>query len=74
MSENKDEKMIPDGSYAFDQMDTLNGVVSATECTGLMYSPPENEVEAESYSEIYVVPKVANEEKKKLRQLKKKNE
>ena len=56
-----------DGSYSYDQMNEFNSVTSATECTGLMYFPPENEYEAESYNEIYVVPKVANEEEKRLR-------
>lgn len=31
-------------------------VVSATECTGLMYAPPASVDEAESYNEIYDVP------------------
>lgn len=56
-----------DGSYSFDQMNEFNSVASATECTGLMYAPPDNEYEAESYNEIYVVPKVSNKEEKRLR-------
>lgn len=67
-----EERPIPeekelDGSYSFDQMNEFNSVVSATECTGLMYAPPDNEYEAESYNEIYVVPQVSNEEEKRLR-------
>jgi hypothetical protein len=31
-------------------------VVSTTECTGLMYSPPASVDEAESYNQIYDVP------------------
>lgn len=31
-------------------------VVSSTECTGLMYTPPASPEEAESYSQIYEVP------------------
>jgi hypothetical protein len=47
--------------YAFDMLNEQNGVVSMTECTGLMPTPPQSEEEAESYNEIYVVPKVENE-------------
>lgn len=36
----------------FDQ----NTVVSFTECTGLIQTPPLTEAEAESYKEIYDVP------------------
>lgn len=60
-------KAVPDGSYAFDEFGKIDSVVSSTECTGLMYRPPADEDEAESYNEIYVVPKVANEEEKRLR-------
>lgn len=61
------DKNTFDGSYAFDQLNKLDAVASGTECTGLMYAPPENMDEAESYNEIYVVPQVANEEEKRLR-------
>lgn len=36
-------------------------VASATECTGLIPTPPLSEEEAESYSDIYDIPKVENE-------------
>ena len=55
-----------DGSYAFDMQNEFNGVVSATECTGLMPVPPQNDGEAESYNEIYVVPKTPNETEETL--------
>ncbi len=51
----------------YDMLSDRNSVASATECTGLMYAPPEDEYEAESYNEIYVIPKVPNEKEKKLR-------
>ena len=51
----------------YDAFADTNAVASATECTGLMYSPPEDEYEAESYNDIYVIPKVPNEKEKKLR-------
>lgn len=44
-------------SYADDVLNKIDSVASATECTGLMYRPPENEEEAESYNDIYVIPK-----------------
>ena len=45
----------------YDVLSDRNSVASATECTGLMYAPPEDEYEAESYNDIYVIPKVPNE-------------
>jgi hypothetical protein len=33
-------------------MPTISDVVSSTECTGLMYRPPEDEEELESYQEL----------------------
>lgn len=60
----KNEK---NGSYADDMLNKIDSVASATECTGLMYRPPESDGEAESYNEIYVVPKVENSREKELR-------
>lgn len=40
----------------FIQGDEFNSVVSATECTGLMSIPPQNEEEEDSYADIYTVP------------------
>lgn len=48
----------------YDVLVDTNSVASATECTGLMYAPPEDEYEAESYSNIYNVPKTPNEKEK----------
>lgn len=61
------DKETLDGSFAYDRLNKLDSVVSGTECTGLMYAPPENEDEAESYNEIYVIPQVPNEGEKRLR-------
>jgi hypothetical protein len=33
-------------------MPTISDVVSSTECTGLMYRPPQDEEELESYQEL----------------------
>ena len=53
--------------YADDVLNKIDSVASATECTGLMYRPPETEEEAESYTDIYVVPKAENSREKELR-------
>ena len=66
----KDEKPLFDDvqeSYEDDLLSEHNGVASATECTGLMPTPANDYSEAESYSEIYVVPKTVNEKEKELR-------
>ncbi len=57
----------PDKDSFYDKLIDADAVISATECTGLMYRPPQNENEAESYSDIYTVPQVANEAEKELR-------
>lgn len=49
-------------NYDLDKYYDINSVASATECTGLAYSPAKNEYEEESYKEIYDVPSL---EKKK---------
>ena len=52
----------------FAEYDALTGVVSATECTGLMYRPAEDESEAESYSDICSVPTTPNMEEEKFKE------
>ena len=54
-------------SYVEDVTEKIDSVASVTECTGLMYRPPQDEDEAESYSDIYVVPKAENSREKELR-------
>lgn len=41
-------------------LDDIMDVASATDCTGLMPTPPANEAEAESYTDLYPVPQVGN--------------
>ena len=53
--------------YAEDVLNKIDSVASATECTGLMPTPPENEEEADSYNDIYVIPKTENSKEKELR-------
>ena len=55
---NDKKKFEEPEDYLFN--DGFNAVVSATECTGLMSIPPQNEEEADSYADIYVVPKEVN--------------
>ena len=43
--------------YQYDLENEINSVVSQTECTGLISVPPQDEDEAEAYTEIYTVPK-----------------
>ena len=52
---------MKDEDFAFDIMNNANTVASMTECTGLMQIPPENEAEAEAYTDIYTVPKQVNQ-------------
>lgn len=55
---------MKDEDFAFDIMNNANTVASMTECTGLIQIPPENESEAQSYTDIYTVPKTVNEVEK----------
>ena len=48
-------------NYEYDILNETNSVISATECTGLIQVPPVNIEEAESYSEIYVIPEQVND-------------
>ena len=43
----------PDKDCFYDALVETDSVVCATECTGLMHRPPQNEAESESYNEIY---------------------
>lgn len=66
LSRNCEDTILP--------LDILNeeiGVVSATECTGLMPAPPQNYDEAEAYAQIYSVPKAENKREKELKDHKK---
>lgn len=39
----------------------LDDVASMTECTGLIPTPPESEAEAESYTDLYPIPRPQKE-------------
>ncbi len=45
--------------------DIENSVVSTTECTGLTYITPDDNNEADSYTEIYNVPVTPKKDDKK---------
>ncbi|MCI1956237.1 MAG: hypothetical protein LKJ21_07700 [Oscillospiraceae bacterium] len=56
-NDKKNKQMAPaddDEEYVYSCTDT---VVSGTECTGLIQTPPESESEAESYTDLYTIPK-----------------
>lgn len=44
-------------AFQEDPLEEMMDVASATECTGLMPTPPANDAEAESYTELYPVPR-----------------
>lgn len=59
MAENKKPHEKPKGYPAYDRDDDENGmgsVASASDCTGLIQTPPASEGEAESYAELYNIP------------------
>lgn len=62
----KENKQIAPKSGNTDVLDsTTDEVVSGTGCTGLIQTPPENEQEAESYTELYPIPKPSKDKKVK---------
>ncbi len=71
---NKQTKQAPDQKFSvddftfeFDILEKTNAVASATECTGLIQIPPQDIDEAQSYTDIYVVPEQINYGEKRLR-------
>ena len=56
----KPKKNYDTEEIEYDVFADTNAVASATECTGLMYIPPEDEYEAENYNDIYKLPKAPN--------------
>lgn len=49
----------------YDGYPDISNTVSTTECTGMMYAPPQNEAEFESYQEMFnmQIPKKKDDEK-----------
>ena len=48
-------------SRPIDEIEDFDTVASASECTGLIPTPPVNEAQAESYTDIYTIPKPSKE-------------
>lgn len=54
-----------------DSLFDVDTVASSMECTGLIPTPPASDAEAESYTELYTIPKPENEHDNGLQSLKK---
>lgn len=61
--------MSKNNNYNFQHVifNNPNTVSSVTECTGLIQIPPVNDEEADSYADIYAIPKQINYSLKKYR-------
>ncbi len=57
--------------YDDDKFYDMGSVASASDCTGLIPSPPANEGEAESYAELYNIPQPTDELNNGLQNIKK---
>ena len=51
-------------AFQEDPLEEMMDVASATECTGLMPTPPADDAQAESYTELYPVPRPPKPPKK----------
>lgn len=49
----------PPGRDEDDVLSSVDTVSSSTECTGLIQTPPVSESEADSYADLYTIPKPA---------------
>lgn len=56
MSKNRKDDKQYTSDEILDMLYENKSVVSATDCTGLMYAPPTSEYEVESYKEIFDIP------------------
>lgn len=59
--DDKNRRGIPLHNDDKDKYSHLDIVASSTECTGLIPAPPANESEAESYADLYSIPKPEND-------------
>lgn len=68
-----DKQLVRKNSKINDHLlEELDTVASATECTGLIPTPPLSESEAEAYTDIYTIPKPENSRNNGLQQIEKK--
>ena len=65
MQEYEDKQLLHDPTE--DELYDMNTVASATECTGLIPTPPSNEGEAEAYTDIYSIPQPQSPQDNKKR-------
>lgn len=56
----RDKQLLPIRMPSEDRLIDSENVASATECTGLIPTPPISEEEAESYTKIYNIPQPKN--------------
>lgn len=54
----ENKQLAPKGEEDVDEYiySCADNVVSSTECTGLIPTPPANEQEAQAYTDIYAIP------------------
>ncbi len=58
----KEKEFIPmDENTSNYPYDDAENIVSATDCTGLIPTPPVNQTEAESYAELHSIPQPSTE-------------
>lgn len=57
--------------YDDDKFYDMGSIASASDCTGLIPSPPANEAEAESYAELYNISQPTDEINNGLQNIKK---
>ena len=55
-------------SRPIDEIEDFDTVASASECTGLIPTPPVNEAQAESYTDIYSIPQPITQKHNHLQQ------
>lgn len=60
MSKKNKQTINEENPMDFDMLFDSNNTVSSTECTGLIPTPPLNDEEAESYTDIYAIPQPEN--------------
>lgn len=56
-SQKQDKDLL---GYTDDYLNHVDNVASAQECTGLIMAPPASEAEAESFTDLYTIPKPEN--------------
>lgn len=68
MTDRNDKQLAPKNRREAEEDEWDDSIVSGTECTGLIPTPPESEPEAEAYTDLYAVPRPADKPVKSTRQ------